>query len=250
MEEAAIMQAPYKSNRASWDERLIQGVLRATRFLRGAAPGQMAAFARQCWSLEARRGLVILPKGARPPGAFAVAHGIVKLALRQSEADERVVRLVQAGQTFGESTALLGRAAPFEASAVNDCKLVVIPSAAVFGLVERDPRVAREILSVLAERNLELLAELEASSMNGGSQRLASYLGSLVSTADGRGRRVVRLPATKTVIASRLGMKKETLSRLLRSFAERGLIQVTQREIGILDPEKLAQLAAIAGQGA
>jgi DNA-binding IclR family transcriptional regulator len=45
-------------------------------------------------------------------------------------------------------------------------------------------------------------------------------------------------------VASRLGMKKETLSRLLRTFVELGLIEVMQREIGILDRVRLAAVAA------
>jgi hypothetical protein len=38
---------------------------------------------------------------------------------------------------------------------------------------------------------------------------------------------------------------KETLSRLLRSLAERGLIAVTQREIRILDREALGDLTRV-----
>jgi CRP-like cAMP-binding protein len=53
----------------------------------------------------------------------------------------------------------------------------------------------------------------------------------------------VRLPATKTVIASLLDMKKETLSRLLRSLAEQRLIRLASRTIAILDREALARLA-------
>jgi CRP-like cAMP-binding protein len=242
--EEAVMQAPRTIHRDSWDERLIQGVLKTTRFFHSAAPAQIAGLARQCRILEAKRGQAIASIGTRLPGAFAVVHGTVKLALRRSDNDERVVRLVQAGQSFGESTALLGRAARFEATAVTDAKLVMIPAAAVFAFVERDPRCAREFLVALAERNLDLLAELESSSTRRGAQRLAAYLDSLVQPGEGNGHCVVRLPATKTVVASRLDMKKETLSRLLRSFVERGLIEVAQREIQILDRVRLAELAA------
>jgi hypothetical protein len=40
---------------------------------------------------------------------------------------------------------------------------------------------------------------------------------------------------SKTVLAARLGMKKETLSRLLQRLARRGVIEVTRRDITILD---------------
>ena len=237
-------------SRESWNERLIQGVLKTTKFLRGAAPGQIAALARQCRTLEVRRGDSVINKGARLPGVFAVALGTIKLSLRREPGEERVVRLAQAGQTFGEPSALLGREAGFEASAMTDAKLIVIPAAAIFALIERDPRCGRDLVFALAERAVELLSELESSSMRRGAQRLASYLDSLVEPPDtgnggngANGRCMVRLPATKTVVASRLGMKKETLSRLLRSLAESGVIEVAQRDVAIIDPTRLAELA-------
>jgi len=53
----------------------------------------------------------------------------------------------------------------------------------------------------------------------------------------------VRLPTTKTVIASQLGVTKETFSRLLRELAQLGLITVARREIALLDRDRLAEIA-------
>jgi CRP-like cAMP-binding protein len=54
---------------------------------------------------------------------------------------------------------------------------------------------------------------------------------------------VAQLPAAKTVVAARLGVAKETLSRLLHQFAEEGLITVQRRSIRLLDRERLAAAA-------
>jgi CRP-like cAMP-binding protein len=238
------MSPPRRTPREQWDREFIHGVLRNTELFRGLAPAQAASSAAQCWSIEAGRGRQIVSKGERLPGVFVIAYGTIKLSLRQGANGQRVVRLVEGGQTFGEATALLGLAASFEAMAVTACRLVVIPSGAILDLIERDPRGARQVLFTLARRNLELLAEIESSSMRDGAQRLAAYLGSLAeSRAANGGTLRVRLPATKTVIASRLDMKKETLSRLLRSFAGDGLITVNGGEITLLDRERLGGLA-------
>lgn len=231
-------------SRQGWDRELIQGVLGSTQMFRGLAPAQAAAIAAQCWSIEAKRAQQIVPKGGPQPCVFAIAYGTVKLAFRQGVNGQRVVRLVEAGQTFGEATALLGRAASVEAMAVTACRLVVVPSAAILGLIDRDPRGARQVVFTLARRNLELLAEIESSSMHRGPQRFASFLASLAasSNGDGNGACKVRLPASKSVIASRLDMKKETLSRLLRSLAADGLIAVNGGEITLLDRERLGRL--------
>jgi len=229
------------------DQRLIEGVVSGTSFFRGVSPAQVAGIARHCWTLQARRGDLVAARESRLPGLFVLAYGTIKLALRgPAEQEERVLCLVSAGQAFGESTALLARPCRYEARALTECKLVIIPPAAIFGLIDGDPRSARQVVQALAARTLDLLAEVEASCLRGGAQRLASYLVSLAESSrgngGGNGSCTVRLPAAKTVIASHLGMKKETLSRLLRSLSDQGLIQVVQRDITILDREQLAGL--------
>jgi DNA-binding MarR family transcriptional regulator len=53
----------------------------------------------------------------------------------------------------------------------------------------------------------------------------------------------VQLPASKTVIAARLGVTKETLSRLLRQMSDEGLIAMSKRELTLRDRERLAAAA-------
>lgn len=220
-------------------EQFIEGVLENQPLFREAGPEHRTALARSCVTLSARRGDLLARQGERVPGMFIVGYGLAKLALRRPPAN-RVLRLVAAGESFGAAAALLGRAAPYEAVALNDSKLLVVPAAAILQLVEREPRFARTLVTLLAERALELLAEVEAASLQGGAQRLAAYLTSLVDA----GELAVRLPMSKTLVAARLGMKKETLSRLLARFAAEGLIEPTRREITIRDRERLARLGS------
>jgi len=231
--------------RHTWDGGFIRGVLANNGLFRGASEQAVASIAAHCWSLEVARLQPIVSRGSRLPGIYAVAYGKVKLALRRPAGAQRLVALVQAGETFGEAEAVLGKPVGFEASAVTACKLVVIPSEATFGLIERDARAAREVLASLARRNIALLAELESSSLLRSEQRLAAYLAALAGPSGGtsQGACKVRLPVTKTLVASRLGMKKETLSRLLRAFATQGLIEVRGGEITLLDPARLAAVA-------
>jgi CRP-like cAMP-binding protein len=225
------------------DLRFAEGVVSNLSLFSGISPSQLAAVAKHCWTLSARRGDTLVSRDERLAGVYALAYGSVKLALRSADREERVLRLVGAGQTFGEAAALLGRASRYEALALVESRLIVIPSAAIFNLLDRDPRFARNMVKRLAARTFELLAELETATMRRGSQRLASYLDSLVEPAAAVGSCTVQLPVSKTLVAARLGVKKETLSRLLRQFADEGVISVSRREITILDRQRLAALA-------
>ena len=226
--------------------RFIEGVVGNLRLFAAAAPSQVAALARHSWVLPARRGDLLARRAERMPGLFIVAYGLAKLAMRGRENGERVLRLVGAGQTFGEATALLGRASRYDALALVDAKLVVLPSASLFALVDREPRFGRALSRLLAERNFELLGEMEAATVQRSLQRLASFLGSLSGHAAETGGHAVQLPVSKTVVAARLGIQKETLSRLLRQLARDGVIAVSRREISILDPVQLGRVATAA----
>jgi CRP-like cAMP-binding protein len=122
--------------------------------------------------------------------------------------------------------------------------LVAIRAACVTALVERNLRFCRNLARGMAERNHALIAELETSRRRS-AQRLAAYIDSIAEPAAQPGAWAARLATSKTLLAARLGIKKETLSRLLREFARDGLIDVSGRNIAIRDPAGLKQLAAL-----
>lgn len=230
-------------NGASRDPRLLEGVLSNLPLFRGMGQRQVADLAARARGVHFRRGATVCAQGEGVPGLHAIGYGQVKLALRGGEDEERVMRIAGPGETFGLAASVLRRPTPYEAVALDDALLVVVPSAAILAMVENDPRFARAVIDSLAERTMTLLAEVEADALQRGVQRLASYLDSLAGSDVANGACTVRLPATKTVVASRLGVKKETLSRLLRELAQKGLIAVEQREIAILDRLRLAAVA-------
>ena len=223
------------------DQHLIEGMIGNLTLFRDLSSMRDGSLAKQCSVLSARRGDAIVNRGARMPGVFAVAYGTVKLSLRGHDGEERILRLVSAGETFGEATALLGKPSRYEAFALTDCKIAVVPVAAISKLLEHEPRFARRLMTTLGERTLELIDEVESATMQRGSQRLARYLQSLAGSA--KTLTVIRLPVSKTLVAARLGVKKETLSRLLHQFVSDGLIEVARREVRILNAERLSEAA-------
>lgn len=210
----------------------------------GMSATHAAALARHTKIFHARRGEVIARRDTPLAGVYAIHTGTVKLSLHSVDGDDRVLRIVSAGDSFGEPTALLGRPCLYDAWALTDVTYAVMPSHAIFSLVEADKRFARRVVIALAERSFTILQEFAAATTQRGAQRLASYLESL-SRMQCRtpGETRVQLPVSKTVVAALLGMKKETLSRLLHQFTADGIIGVARREISILDTKKLGKTA-------
>lgn len=223
--------------------RLIQATLDRLRLFRDCTYADRVLLAARSRAMAVGRGGVLVARAEPLPGLMAVAYGTLKLRLAHGNR-ERVVRLVGPAETFAESAALLGRPSPFDAVALAGSKIVAIPRDAVLELIERNPRVARAAMFLLAERHLRLLEQAQTNAAHRGLQRLAAYLESVTEPAVDARRARACLPGTRTLLASQLGMSKETLSRLLRALAMRGVVATTRRDIAIVDPAALSALAS------
>jgi CRP-like cAMP-binding protein len=224
-------------------QQLLEEIVARLALFAGLARKHLASITRGAQLVRVSRGAMLARRGEPLSGVFAVAEGTLKLALQRADGAERVVRFVSPGETFGEAAALLGRPSPVNAMALTDSVVAVMAAAPIRALIGRDAGFAQRVVALLAARMLDLLTEVEASELRPASERLAAYLLGLAEPRGDGGRLTARLPATKTLVAARLGMKKETLSRLLHRLAERRLIEVSRRDISILDRPGLSEVA-------
>ncbi|MEW6690133.1 MAG: Crp/Fnr family transcriptional regulator [Pseudomonadota bacterium] len=243
MQTVLLMSAPAANAGNGRDPRLLEGLFSNLPLFRDIPQRSIAQIAAQSRTQRIRRGAALARKGEKLPGVVAMAYGSLKLALRRTGGDEKVVRFLGPNETFGEASILLDRPSPVDAVALADSMLGIIPAAPLQRLLENDSAFARNLVRILGARFLDLLGEVEATVQQNGVQRLAHYLDSLAEPNGDAESWIVRLPANKTTIAARLGVTKETMSRLLRELTNRELITVSRREIMIRDRARLAQLA-------
>jgi len=222
---------------------LVKGVLDKLPLLEGVTPETVRELATQSSVVRTARGQVIVRRGEQVPSVYAVAFGTVKTRLPRPCGSEVVLGLLGAGTTFGKSAVMLGAPSQVDLVALDGTMLVAIRAACVLALTERNVRFSRNLARALAERNQALIAELESGKLRSG-QRLAAYLDSIAEPTAEPGVLAARLAVSKTLLAARLGIKKETLSRLLREFAADGLVEVSGRTIAIRDAVGLRQVAA------
>lgn len=204
---------------------------------RGYPRARVAELAARARSTSVPRNAAPVRAGEPLPGLLVVLRGMLKVALPQGG---RVIALLAPGESFGEASIALGRAPRLEVVALVESTVALLPREALLALLREDARLALRFARTLANEALSLIEALEANASRHGAQRLAAYIDSLARPGDPAAPCSVKLPASKTVIASLLGMKKETLSRLLRELSARQLIRVSGREIGILDRAGLA----------
>jgi CRP/FNR family transcriptional regulator len=117
--------------------------------------------------------------------------------------------------------------------AVADTTLALLPRP-LFDTLLADPGFRGFLFHLFAERMAELMQLVEEVAFRKLDQRLAGLL-------LGRGR-IVR--ATHQQLADELGSVREMISRLLKGFAEQGLVALSREQIEILDANGLRRIAA------
>ncbi len=201
-------------------------------------PEQTAAIVRGTRVVRGGRGDLLFSKGDMPTGFYVIMYGQVKLALSTNRGLEKVLQLLGPGQSFGEAVMLLEREYLVHAECLADTLLLHVPKQAIFDAIDADPRFARRMLAGLSFRLHEMVSDVEAYSMRSAAQRLVGYLLNLCDGQDADGQRI-SLPTSKHLVASRLNLTPETLSRILHTLADEALIRVEGRSVVICDVERL-----------
>ncbi|MEQ1597746.1 MAG: Crp/Fnr family transcriptional regulator [Methylotenera sp.] len=181
--------------------------------------------------IDVPRGNTLFNRGDRAHGFYLLLEGQIKLGVISPQGDEKVIGLIQPGQSFGEAVLFLERSFPIYAQATMDAKVLLITREAIFNILDNDVTVVRRMLAGISARNRQLVNDIESISLQNSTQRLIGYL--LQISTDSPNPERVQLPANKLTIASMLNITPETLSRVMLRLHNAGLIEVNGKEIVI-----------------
>ena len=186
-------------------------------------------------------GQVVFWTGEPCAGLCVVQQGWLKVIKLSADGREQVLRVVVAGETFGEMSLFAGKPNPATVVALEPATVWIVPRDAVQQLLARHPDVACIILQNIAERALHLVTLVEDLSLRTVEARLARLL--LERSAEGTLHR--RRWATQAEMAARLGTVLVVLNRVLNDLAAEGLIEVKRHQIRIVDREGLTARAML-----
>ncbi len=182
------------------------------------------------------RGETIFLQGDAADTIFIVSGGWVKLYRIASNGIEAVVGTFTKGQSFGEAVALRPDTYPVSAEAVTACSVVRVDAGAFLHDLESNPKIAIAMLTATYAHLHSLVAQVEQLKSRTGPQRVAEFLLDLSECT--RGSCTVKLPYDKVLIAGRLGMKPESLSRAFAKLKDCG-VAIRQNAAEIADVERL-----------
>ncbi len=174
---------------------------------------------------------------------FLVLEGQIKLSRLSLQGQEKVIEIIPSGETFAEALMFGERPAyPVNATAIGATRLLSFDSAAYLELLRGSTESCFRLMADMSQRLKHLITEIEVLSLQNAAYRLANFLWKRWESerpADG----FIELRVPKGVIASRLSVTPETLSRTLHGFTEQGLIRVDGHRIQIVNPQGLQEVA-------
>lgn len=204
-------------------------------------PEQVDQVSQHTRSKRLPKGEMLFQKGDLAHGFYVIIFGQVKLAFPSSNGNEKVVEIIGPKQSFGEAAVFAQRPYPVFAQAIADTLLLHISRDVIFELLETDISFARHMLAGLAMRMHALIQDVESYSLRSSAQRVIGYLLQLCTNDSLEGSAQITLPTSKQIIASRLNLTPETLSRILHDLTEARLIEMQGKRIAISDLQRLRE---------
>jgi CRP/FNR family transcriptional regulator, dissimilatory nitrate respiration regulator len=189
---------------------------------------------------QVSRGEILFVQGDPVTAFFVVLDGWVKVYRLTPSGSEAVVAVFTRGQSFAEAAAFVGGRFPASGEAVTEGRILRLHSGNLVRLIRDNPDIGLAMLASTSMHLHMLVQQIEQLKAHTGAQRVAEFLSSLSSETQGSCK--ISLPYDKVLIAGRLGMQPESLSRAFARLKQIG-IHVDQNVAHIEDVQRLRAYA-------
>ena len=155
---------------------------------------------------------------------FVLVHGQIKLTRTGIDGNEKVIDLIHPAQSFAEAVVLSQyEVYPVNALAIKASRVIAIQANAYLGFLKQSPELCLGVMARMGQRMHWLINEIDRLVLHNATYRLISYLLEQAGS-DSKDQTEFRLNTPKAVIASRLSIAPETLSRTLKKLTLQKLI--------------------------
>lgn len=223
---------PSRSGPGRPDPALVSGL----PLFEGLEPAIIAELLSEACLLERTRQALLFSAGAPADGFFILLAGKVKLFAITEDGKEGIVEIFTPLSSFAEAAMFACGRFPLNAEVVEEARLIRVGASGFLSALRRRPAVALRMLASLNRWSHRLSSEIWLLKERTPEQRVASFLLSL--TDAGEGAVEVDLPFRKGLVASRVGIGRESFSRVLARLRRHGVEtegnRVRIRDVGFL----------------
>lgn len=228
------------------EDELKVGLLREVDLFAGMSPAELREIS-QTLPMQTCviGGLVTSPEDG-DERLYIVKRGRVRLYRLTPDGKQLTLDILDKGRVVGRMSWLGQDLSDVYAEAVEESLICSFTPAELQRLIDRFPAVGVNIIRYLSDRLAASEREREVMAFRSVEGRLAARLLELLERfgrdAD-RGREIdARL--TQQELADMIGTSRETLATTVSSLRERGILEMANQRVTVLDPERLRELAS------
>ncbi|ALL68928.1 transcriptional regulator, Crp/Fnr family [Paraburkholderia caribensis MBA4] len=190
-----------------------------------------------------RRGERLYRSGDRFQNLYAVRTGSFKTVVVHRDGAEQITGFFVAGETVGLD-GVSGAQHACDAVALEDSSACVIPFATLETLCRDSLAMQRHVYRIMSMEIVKDGALVMLLGTMSAEQRVAAFLLDLSDRVGSRGypREEFVLRMTREEIGNYLGLKLETVSRMLSKFTRDKLVDTRAKRVRIVDFQGLAQV--------
>ncbi|KAA9131433.1 Crp/Fnr family transcriptional regulator [Marinihelvus fidelis] len=156
---------------------------------------------------------------------YMVESGQVKIFRVSPNGQEKVLELMQSGRTFAEAAMFMENPRyPANCAALTHSQVVALNAGIFMDILSESPDTAIRLLAGMSMKLRARIADIESLAFQNATLRVVGFLLGLVPASQDISE--IALPFSKKMIAARLSLQPETLSRVFAKLTSQGLLVV------------------------
>ena len=184
---------------------------------------------------------------AQEPGnaLFVIKRGRVKISMDDRSGKETILRILEAGDFFGEMSLLDGEPRSATVSSLEPCQALILSRDQFLQFIPRHPQVVLKMLTALSRRLRKADEKISRLVFADAYEKVASVLLDIIEE-----RKIplnigteIPLSLTRQDLAELAGLSRETLTRVIADFQRAGLVRIEGRRVSVVNPAKLKREA-------
>jgi CRP/FNR family cyclic AMP-dependent transcriptional regulator len=220
------------------------GLLAQCDLFRGLAPDQRAGLIAHARSRKVAREENIFLMGSPGDSMMVVLTGRVYITIPSADGREIVLAILGSGEIFGEVAMLDGRERTADAKAETECSLAILCRRDVLRFFEQYPAAWSSIVSLLCERLRHTDQQMAEVAMLALPVRLAKVLLRMATLGGPSGTgRVSQVHVTQRELGNVVAATRESVNKHLGDWQRKGVVQITERLITVVNQSALENLA-------
>lgn len=190
-------------------------------------------------------GDVVYRAGDRTTDMYQVVGGSVQLREGSDEGKEVLLVIYGPGECFGSMPAIDGGPRPQDAVVTTPTTLDVLSKHDFDRLRDRYPAIDRALLGWALGRLRDMMRLYHAGSLYDLRRRLAGQIDFLLefNGEEANGRPCDGLHITHDLLAASIGATRQAISKVLRDWADAGIVRYRYGYFEVLDRARLRELA-------